>query len=200
MNRSPHTLRQDTQNRTPEPLGLNADGICLCAGAVAEVLRADAAARGDGSPLLTSEGRSRFRKMARQHRGRPTGTQPQDRGDVLAVAELPFWDEASRRLWLGEVLVRSFRQHAPHQFLILGTFQRLRWQVRHIDDPLGADISPTLEAGAPTRLAATIKNLNRRLREGTIRFRGDGTGRGVCWEYAPGPAGPAGEATPQATP
>jgi hypothetical protein len=38
-------------------------------------------------------------------------------------------------------------------------------------------------ARATLRLQQTIKNLNARLPAGTIRFRGDGTGRGVRWEH-----------------
>jgi hypothetical protein len=53
---------------------------------------------------------------------------------------------------------------------------------QHIDDPL-----PTWpdeeEEEVKRRLHDTIKNLNRTLPPGTIRFRGDGTGQGVRWEY-----------------
>jgi hypothetical protein len=98
-------------------------------------------------------------------------------GDVL----LPRWDAEVRRLWLGGRLLKVFRQPARNQTALLDVFQEEGWAA-HIDDPLtlagGED-----EGDAKRRLHETVKNLNRGLPPGTIRFRGDGTGQGVTWEY-----------------
>jgi hypothetical protein len=94
---------------------------------------------------------------------------------------LPWWDEDGRRLWLGTQLLKVFRQPAPHQTLLLAAFQEQCWS-GHIDDPLppeDGDLPDTAQA----RLRDAVKNLNRSLPAGTIRFRGDGSGKGVRWEF-----------------
>ena len=48
-----------------------------------------------------------------------------------------------------------------------------------IDDPL----PPVPEQDPKRRLHDTIKCLNRNHRRKAIRFHGDGTGEGVCWEF-----------------
>jgi hypothetical protein len=77
--------------------------------------------------------------------------------------------------------VKRFRQPARNQTTILAAFQEQGW-ASHIDDPLplgqGEDASD-----AKRRLHETIKNLNKNLPSHTLRFRGDGTGEGVTWEY-----------------
>jgi hypothetical protein len=60
----------------------------------------------------------------------------------------------------------------------LSAFQEDGWPHR-IDDPL-----PPLDDIEPKcRLHDSIKRLNRHHKDRVIRFRGDGTGEGVCWEY-----------------
>ena len=105
---------------------------------------------------------------------------------------LPRWDGGRRQLWLGGRLLKEFRQPAPNQTALLDAFERRGWAARHVVDPL----PPTpgeREDEAQLRLQETVKNLNRGLPPGTIRFRGDGTGRGVWWE--PGAVHP--EVTPK---
>jgi hypothetical protein len=65
---------------------------------------------------------------------------------------------------------------------LLDVFQEQGWENKHIDDPLLV-IEGETEADAKRRLHETVKNLNRTLPLGTIRFRGDGTGQGATWEY-----------------
>jgi hypothetical protein len=147
----------------------------FCPGAAVGYARLLAAhGRAPARPLLTPEGIAFVRQLL-------LATGP---GDTLAgpiTSPLPYWDEDSRRLWLGGLLLRQFRQPAPHQTTLLAAFQEEGWHSGHIDDPL------SLEPGegpddARKRLRETIHNLNQSLPAGTIRFRGDGTGEGVWWE------------------
>ncbi len=103
-----------------------------------------------------------------------------------AVQRLPCRHEPGtprfdgKNLWVGETLVRCYRHSAKNQFAVLRAFQACGWQTR-IDDPMTApgDLDPV------RRLNDTIYELNwykgQRLR--LIRFRCDGTGRGICWEF-----------------
>jgi hypothetical protein len=62
--------------------------------------------------------------------------------------------------------------------MILDAFEELGWP-RHIDDPL----PPHREQDPKRRLHNTIDSLNRgQVNRFLIRFRGNGTGRGVGWE------------------
>jgi hypothetical protein len=95
----------------------------------------------------------------------------------------PHWD-AGRRLWLGKQLLKWFRQPASNQTTLLDAFEEQGWSV-HIDDPLPRQDAEE-EQDSKRRLHDTIRNLNRNLPPNTIRFRGDGTGQGVLWEYCSG--------------
>jgi hypothetical protein len=113
---------------------------------------------------------------AAQTCARSSGASPQRR------ALLPWWDREQRRLWLGHLLLKEFRQPAPNQTALLEVFQEQGWFGTHIDDPLRPHAGEE-EADVKRRLHETVKNLNRGLPPGTIRFCGDGTGEGVVWEY-----------------
>lgn len=128
-----------------------------------ELLRADAVGRRRGEPLLTEAGMAFVLREA----------EPQ---------AWPRWEEETRRLWLGDRVLREFRQPAPNQTLLLAAFQESEWREQRIDDPLPPQAGESA-AEAKVRLQQTIKNLNRLLPEGSIRFRGDGTGQGVFWEH-----------------
>jgi hypothetical protein len=78
--------------------------------------------------------------------------------------------------------LKEFRQRSPNQVRILDVFQEQGWCGAHIDDPLPQGAGDT-EEDAKRRLHDTIKNLNRGLPSGTIRFQGDGTGQGIAWVY-----------------
>ncbi|HLJ98167.1 MAG TPA: hypothetical protein VKU02_33715 [Gemmataceae bacterium] len=93
--------------------------------------------------------------------------------------QLPFYDRHRRELWVGSRLVKRFRQPASLQHAILSTFQELSWPSR-IDDPLPSMLDPE---AAKLRLREVIKRLNRYQKNRLLRFRGDGTGQGILWEY-----------------
>ncbi len=89
----------------------------------------------------------------------------------------PRWDRQLRQLWVGKMLVKSFRVPAGNQEVILAAFQEQGWPPR-IDDPL-----PRKECIDPKdRLRASIRRLNRGQLRALLRFRGDGTGKGLRWE------------------
>jgi hypothetical protein len=96
-----------------------------------------------------------------------------------ASASLPQWDAEHRALRVGEWVVKEYRVPCRNQEAVLAAFQEEGWPHR-IHDPLPphGDIEPKC------RLHDTIKRLNRHHKDRLIRFRGDGTGEGVCWEYA----------------
>jgi hypothetical protein len=134
-----------------------------------------------GEPLLTQAGLVYLRHLlpaalsAAEHNG--THAAPAVNGALL-----PCWDAENRRLWLGTCLVKEFRQPAPNQTTLLDVFQEEGWAGGRIDDPLPR-AKDEGEKDAKRRLHETVKNLNRGLKPGTIRFRGDGTGQGIAWEY-----------------
>ena len=77
-------------------------------------------------------------------------------------------------------MVKVFKLPSPNQETVLMAFQEEGWPPK-IDDPLPphGDILPK------RRLHDTIKSLNRNQKSRRLRFMGDGTGEGVCWELIP---------------
>jgi len=149
---------------------------------LAELLQADQDARANRRPLLTAEGVLYMcDRLSRNAKSRRRHAAPRIVPVRMAVP-VPFWDAGSRCLWLGERLLKQFRQPAPNQIRFLDVFQEQGWTDRHIDDPLPL-LADETEADAKRRLHETVKNLNRTLPAGTIWFRGDGTGQGATWEY-----------------
>jgi hypothetical protein len=90
----------------------------------------------------------------------------------------PEWDGQRRTLHIGSQIVKRFRLPAANQEAVLSAFQEEGWPHR-IDDPL----QPCGDLSAKERLHFTIKRLNQHQRQRLIRFSGDGTGEGVCWEH-----------------
>ncbi len=100
--------------------------------------------------------------------------------DHLPERASPRWLADVRVLqWNGHT-VKRFKWPAANQEVILNAFEEEGWPSR-IDDPL----SPQPEQDPKRRLSDTIKCLNRKQQASLIHFRGDGTGEGVLWEYAP---------------
>ena len=92
-------------------------------------------------------------------------------------APLPSWHRDRRELRLGHLVVKQFKVPAPNQETILAAFDEEGWPFR-IDDPL----PPQVDQDSKRRLHDTINKLNRHQKQSLIHFRGDGTGRGICWE------------------
>lgn len=100
------------------------------------------------------------------------------KNETNGISLTPQWHANRRILTVGNQIVKQFRVPAANQDRILTVFQEEEWADR-IDDPLlKTAIDPK------RRLQAAIVCLNRNQAEGQlwIRFRGDGTGMGVCWE------------------
>ncbi|MEL6110906.1 MAG: hypothetical protein AAFU85_33280 [Planctomycetota bacterium] len=93
------------------------------------------------------------------------------------VGIVPCWDAYTRKLVLGESVVKQFRWPAVNQEAVLNAFQEEGWP-RKILDPL----PPQPEQDSKRRLADTIKCLNKKQTNRLIEFHGDGTGEGVFWE------------------
>ncbi len=155
----------------------------------AEFLEVHEAACAAGEPLLTGAGVAYLRERllaATVPHALPANATQRPRASQ-SKAPLPRWDAEGRRLWLGGRLLKEFRQPARNQTALLSVFQEQGWAA-HIDDPLRLAEGEG-EEDAKRRLHDTVKNLNRGLPPGAIRFRGDGTGQGVGWEYAAPEAG-----------
>jgi hypothetical protein len=91
----------------------------------------------------------------------------------------PWWDWERRELRLNGYLVKRFARPAANQEYILGAFEECGWPAR-ISDPLPPD--PHLD---PTnRLHEAVKRLNQGQTRARMKFRRDGTGRGIIWEAA----------------
>jgi hypothetical protein len=77
-------------------------------------------------------------------------------------------------LYLGDTVVRRYRRGpATNQIDIIEAFHRAEWGPA-IDDPFDD----------AKKLNQTLRDLNKGLTPGTIRFFGDGTGERVLWDYA----------------
>jgi hypothetical protein len=98
--------------------------------------------------------------------------------EVSANSTQPVWDRDARELRVGNVVVKHFKWPAENQEQILNAFEDNGWPPR-IKNPLAHH--PTI--CPKRRLHDTIKCLNRKQLKGLIKFRGDGTGRGVLLEF-----------------
>ena len=92
----------------------------------------------------------------------------------------PIWNPARRELWLGDFLIKRYRQRPGNQERILAVFQEEGWPEK-VDDPLpfvrGID--------AKKRLRDTVRTLNAsHVTKNILRFEMDGTGQGVLWQLA----------------
>ena len=172
----------------PSPIALSIDGsvpglATLVSRLCTHFLHLHEESCSRGQPLLTADGISFFQILLSQSSHESKTQQNAVLGKLALVSKpLPSWDPDSRCLWLGAEMIKHFRQPAPNQIAILDVFEEDGWANLHIDDPLPGDVDMT-EEDAKRRLHDTLHNLNRGLPAGTIRFRGDGTGQGVSWEY-----------------
>ncbi|MCU0873293.1 MAG: hypothetical protein MUE50_13210 [Pirellulaceae bacterium] len=99
-------------------------------------------------------------------------------GSTSASVAVPNWDGERRELRVNGVLVKHFKWPAANQETIVAAFEEESWPPR-IDDPL----PPQPEQDSKRRLNDTIKCLNKNQTHRLIQFHGDGTGKGVLWEF-----------------
>ncbi len=118
--------------------------------------------------VLSDKGVKAGRALAEKTMQTQTNSPPRD--------AIPAWDGRCRQLWLGEVLVKEFRQLARNQEAILAAFQEEGWPPC-IDDPLPG----VAGQDASERLHNAIKRLNIQLVR-LLRFSTDGTGQGALWQ------------------
>jgi hypothetical protein len=97
-------------------------------------------------------------------------------GAHRAASVIPHWDKSRRELWLGDQLVKRFRQPSPNQERILATLEEEGWRPL-VQDPLPQDP----DHRPKRRLSRTIHSLNTHHVKDLMRFQGDGTGEGVMW-------------------
>ncbi len=90
---------------------------------------------------------------------------------------VPEWDSHRGRLTCRGILVKQFRQPAPHQRLILDTFHKRSWPFK-IEDPLPIKVRGV---ASKKRLDYAIQGLNRDHQHVLLHFGGDGSGRGIRW-------------------
>jgi hypothetical protein len=88
---------------------------------------------------------------------------------------VPDWDPQRRELRYLGYIVKRFHNPAEDQETILAAFQAQGWP-DHIEDPRPNVSNPK------ENLHNTIKNMNRHRTHKLVRYRGDGTGRGILWE------------------
>jgi hypothetical protein len=150
-------------------------------------LAANARAGESGDPLLTRAGLRYF--LALSFAARQAVTIPAVgatlNGKKKGKTRLPRWDAETRTLWVGDDALKVFRQPAANQTALLAAIEARGWAFGHVSNPLPRERGET-EAEVQERLHETIKNLNRGMPPRTIRFRGDGSGHGVWWEYSGG--------------
>lgn len=104
----------------------------------------------------------------------PTWEAMQD--EAAGKGAVPDWNRPKRVLTFEGKVVRQYpRRLATIQFEVLDEFQKRGW-------PLGGVKFPIPPGGSP--LKDTLRNINQGLREGTIRFIGDGSGKGIDWQRA----------------
>lgn len=100
-----------------------------------------------------------------------------DKGINQQSSIQPCWNADRRELYFGDVLIKKFRVPAHNQEWILQSFEDEGWP-ESIQDTLPSDYNTCPK----TRLRDTISRLNRKQLNPRLRFRGNGTGRAICWE------------------
>lgn len=97
----------------------------------------------------------------------------------------PKWDRDRQELRVGSTVVRQFKVPSLDEETILAAFEELHWAPR-IDDPLQRCDEPSAKA----HLQEAVALLNRNQRQHLVRFRTDGTGCGILWEFSTASSAP----------
>ena len=112
--------------------------------------------------------------LGSQHAGSIPAPSPKG---VRRARITPSWNGQRRELRYGNRLIKTYRVPAANQEQILEAFQAAGWP-----ECLGDPLPSVSEQDAKRRLHQSIQKLNQSTRNGPLRFRGDGTGRRICWE------------------
>jgi hypothetical protein len=96
------------------------------------------------------------------------------RGGIDIPADKPRWDRSLCQLHVGDQLARKVRglTVATNIVAILDAFQQHKWPSR-IANPVPGDLDSQ-------GMREAIASLNKKLK--IIRFKADGTGKGITWE------------------
>ncbi len=137
-------------------------GVCLARRVLSECSSGSNGSDYSGSPLSETEGRYA----------------------AIVRPPMPKWDAARRELHVGGKIVKRFRLRSANQEIILSVFEEEKWPAM-IRDPL----PPHKNQDSKRRLQDTLKGLNRNQINDLMRFKGDGTGEGVLWEWTNGDNG-----------
>src|SRR6056297_3649553 len=98
-------------------------------------------------------------------------------GDDSNFRQVPHWDAVARRLTIGRVLIKQFRQAAENQTLVLATFEEQGWPPV-IENPLPDDGF----VDRLTQLYETVNSLNRNRKSKLLSFHTSGCGSSIRWE------------------
>jgi hypothetical protein len=97
----------------------------------------------------------------------------------------PRWDAESGELRVGDEIIRRVIPRAKSVRQVLDAFERQGWP-RRVDAPFESSARTAAQARySGLWLHDTIKSLNNGIM--LIRFRSDGRGAGVCWDWLPTP-------------
>jgi hypothetical protein len=122
--------------------------------------------------VLTASGGQVVRQVRQREAAEPD--------EAAAPLAGPHWDAERRVLTVAGQVVKQFRVPADNQVLILAAFEESGWPPR-LDDPL----PPVPDVDSKRRLRDATFRLNGNQKRRLIRFHGDGSGRGLCWEVLP---------------
>jgi len=144
--------------------------------------QADGATHHETKPIDTTPLPNGFSPNGASHASSQNGTAASQNGyavpkQVESQTLRPVWDRDRRELRFGDTVVKRFKWPAGNQESVLNAFEDQGWPT-NISDPL--DVDPKI--CPKRRLHDTLKCLNRKQLCGTIKFRGDGTGKGVRLE------------------
>jgi hypothetical protein len=128
--------------------------------------------------VLTTTGQ----KFAFDYLNLPPQGSTEKLADLLSAPRqrlVPRWDNGRHTIFVDSYLVKRFRWPACNQEAVLNALEEEQWPASGVFDPL----APTKDKDPKQRLRDTTKCLNRHQEHPFVRFRGDGTGERIVWEF-----------------
>ena len=175
VKKSPMAIRKNKPDAATEiiPHAECAAAVCI------QLLAAHDQGAEAGTPLLTEAGIDELRRLVRANGGH----RAMARATTAVGPRVPDWNGGLGELWLGGEFLCEINP-ASYPAMILAAFQSHGWAAGHIPNPLPSEPGESAD-DVRGRLENAVKNLNRKLPAGTLRFRPTHSGAGVRWEYAP---------------